>query len=94
MFNQEIAGYGFTHHSQADTLDRAIAENLEQGASVMAILATRIAKATRYVTSWQIIVQRNAEAVERPGDKDVLADCEDRVHHLFGIVALGQRLQV
>jgi hypothetical protein len=43
MFNQEIAGYGFTHHSQADTLDRAIAENLEQGASVMAILAYRIA---------------------------------------------------
>jgi hypothetical protein len=43
MFNQEIAGYGFTHHSQADTLDRAIAENLEQGASVMAVLATHIA---------------------------------------------------
>jgi len=43
MFNQEIAGYGFTHHSQADTLDRAIAENLEQGASVMAVLAYRIA---------------------------------------------------
>jgi hypothetical protein len=43
MFNQEIAGYGFTHHSQADTLDRAIAENLEQGASVMAVLAYHIA---------------------------------------------------
>jgi hypothetical protein len=43
MFNQEVAGYGFTHHSQADTLDRAIAENLEQGASVMAVLATHIA---------------------------------------------------
>jgi hypothetical protein len=43
MFNQEIAGYGFTHHSQADTLDRAIEENLQQGASVMAVLALRIA---------------------------------------------------
>jgi hypothetical protein len=43
MFSQEIAGYGFTHHSQADTLDRAIAANLEQGASVMAVMAMHIA---------------------------------------------------
>jgi hypothetical protein len=43
MFSQEIAGYGFTHHSQADTLDRAIAANLEQGASVMSVTALHIA---------------------------------------------------
>jgi hypothetical protein len=43
MFSQEVAGYGFTHHSQADTFDRAIAGNLEQGASVMAVIAMHIA---------------------------------------------------
>jgi hypothetical protein len=43
MFIQDIAGYGFTHHSQADTLDRAIAANLEQGATVMSVIAMRIA---------------------------------------------------
>jgi hypothetical protein len=43
MFWQEIAGYGFTHHSQADTLERAIAANLEQSTSVMAVIALRVA---------------------------------------------------
>jgi hypothetical protein len=43
MFTQEIAGYGFTHHSQADTLDRAVAANLEQSATVMSVIAMHIA---------------------------------------------------
>jgi CubicO group peptidase (beta-lactamase class C family) len=43
MFRQEIAGYGFTHHSQADTLDRASAANLEQSATVMAVVAMHVA---------------------------------------------------
>jgi hypothetical protein len=40
---QEIAGYRFTHHSQADTVDRINEDNLIQGAQVMAIVAVRIA---------------------------------------------------
>src|SRR5260370_42134300 len=38
----------------------------------------------------QEIVERHAEAVERPGDEVVLADGEDRVHQLLGRVFLRQ----
>ena len=40
---QEVASYRFTHHSQADTLDRAQEPDLIQGAQVMAVTAMRIA---------------------------------------------------
>jgi hypothetical protein len=40
---QEVATYRFTHHSQADTLDRAQEPELIQGVEVMAIAAMRIA---------------------------------------------------
>jgi hypothetical protein len=40
---QEVATYRFTHHSQADTLDRAQESDLIQGAQVMAVSAMRIA---------------------------------------------------
>lgn len=40
---QEVATYRFTHHSQADTLDRAQEADLIQGAQVMAVTALRIA---------------------------------------------------
>jgi hypothetical protein len=43
MFMQERAGYGFTHHSQADTFDRAREADLIQGAQVMSVAALRIA---------------------------------------------------
>jgi hypothetical protein len=42
-FHQEIAGYRFGHHSQADTLEMAREEDLRQGAQVMATAALRIA---------------------------------------------------
>lgn len=45
IFRQEIAGYRFAHHSQADTLDLAQEPNLIQGAQVMAIAAMRLANA-------------------------------------------------
>jgi carboxypeptidase Q len=43
MMRQEIAGYRFGHHSQADTLTLAREPNLIQGAQVMAVAAMRIA---------------------------------------------------
>lgn len=43
MMMQEPAGYPFTHHTPADTIDAAKEENLIQGAQVMAVAAMRIA---------------------------------------------------
>jgi dipeptidyl aminopeptidase/acylaminoacyl peptidase len=43
MFRQEMAGYRLSHHSQADTVDRATEASLIQGAQVMAVTALRIA---------------------------------------------------
>jgi carboxypeptidase Q len=43
FFKQEVAGYRFAHHSQADTLDRAEEASLRQGAQAMAVTALRIA---------------------------------------------------
>jgi dipeptidyl aminopeptidase/acylaminoacyl peptidase len=43
MFRQEVAGYRLSHHSQADTLDRATEAGLVQGAQVMAVTAMRLA---------------------------------------------------
>ncbi len=43
MFRQERAGYMLSHHSQADTMDRAVEANLVQGAQVMAVAALRVA---------------------------------------------------
>jgi carboxypeptidase Q len=43
MLNQEPAGYFLSHHTQADSLDRAIEADLIQGTQVMAVAAMRIA---------------------------------------------------
>ncbi len=43
IFRQEIAGYRFAHHSQADTLELVREKDLIQGVQVMAVTATRIA---------------------------------------------------
>jgi hypothetical protein len=43
IFRQEIAGYRFAHHSQADTLELAREADLIQGAQVMAVTAMRLA---------------------------------------------------
>jgi hypothetical protein len=43
LLRQEPAEYRFTHHSQADTLDRARPADLMQGAQVLAIVAMRVA---------------------------------------------------
>jgi carboxypeptidase Q len=40
---QDMAEYRFTHHSQSDTLDKARAPDLVQGAQVMAVAAMRVA---------------------------------------------------
>jgi carboxypeptidase Q len=42
-YHQEIAGYRFGHHSQADTLDLAREPDLLQGVQVMGITALRLA---------------------------------------------------
>ena len=43
MFRQDPAEYRLTHHSQSDTLDKARADDLVQGAQVMSVLAMRLA---------------------------------------------------
>jgi carboxypeptidase Q len=43
MMVQEVAGYRFAHHSQADTLSMAREPDLIQGAQVMAVTAMRLA---------------------------------------------------
>jgi hypothetical protein len=47
IFRQEVAGYRFAHHSQADTLTLARAPDLIQGAQVMAVTAMRLANLDR-----------------------------------------------
>lgn len=42
-FVQDGADYGLTHHSQSDTFDKAIEEDLKQGATVMACMAMLVA---------------------------------------------------
>lgn len=41
---QERASYGQTHHSQADTFDKAIREDLLDGAQVLAVFAYNVAQ--------------------------------------------------
>jgi carboxypeptidase Q len=43
MMVQEVAGYRFAHHSQADTLSMAREQDLIQGAQVIAVMAMRLA---------------------------------------------------
>jgi hypothetical protein len=42
-FQQDMAEYRFTHHSQSDTLDKAREPDLIQGAQMMAVIAMRVA---------------------------------------------------
>lgn len=43
MMVQEVAGYRFAHHSQADTISMAREPDLIQGAQVMSVMAMRLA---------------------------------------------------
>ena len=38
-FDQERRGYGHTHHSESDTYDKAVADDLKQASAVMAVTA-------------------------------------------------------
>jgi carboxypeptidase Q len=42
-FDQEPRGYSHTHHSQSDTYDKAVAEDLRQASAVMAVTAWELA---------------------------------------------------
>ncbi|MBC7789061.1 MAG: M20/M25/M40 family metallo-hydrolase [Anaerolineae bacterium] len=42
-YDQESRGYGHTHHSQADTYDHAVLEDVKQAATVMAATAYQLA---------------------------------------------------
>ncbi|MGI9076035.1 MAG: M20/M25/M40 family metallo-hydrolase [Gemmatimonadaceae bacterium] len=42
-YDQETRGYGHTHHSQADTYDHAVLEDVKQAATVMAATAYQLA---------------------------------------------------
>ncbi|MBA3498178.1 MAG: M20/M25/M40 family metallo-hydrolase [Gemmatimonadales bacterium] len=42
-YDQVSRGYGHTHHSQSDTYDKAVADDLKQAAAVMAVTAFELA---------------------------------------------------
>jgi hypothetical protein len=42
-FDQEPRGYFHTHHSQSDTYDKAVADDLRQASAVMAVTAWELA---------------------------------------------------
>ncbi len=44
-YDQETRGYGHTHHSQVDTFDHALPDDLAQAATVMAVNAYELAEA-------------------------------------------------
>jgi hypothetical protein len=46
-FDQISRGYGHTHHSQVDTYDHAVPEDLRQAAAVMAVTAVELANLPR-----------------------------------------------
>jgi hypothetical protein len=74
IFGQEVAGYRISHHTQADTLDRAIEPNLIQGAQVMAITAVRIANLDALLPRDRAAARPNPNPNETPKDKDPAKD--------------------
>jgi carboxypeptidase Q len=42
-FDQLRRGYNHTHHSQSDTYDKAVAQDLKQASAVMAVTAFELA---------------------------------------------------
>lgn len=56
---QDPAEYGFSHHSQSDTLDKAREPDLVQGAQVMAVAAVRVANLPQ-------LLPRDKPAEQRP----------------------------
>src|SRR6516225_4410172 len=46
----------------------------------------------RFLCAGEEIVERNAEAVQRPGHQVVLTNREDKVHHLLSVVGLREDL--
>jgi carboxypeptidase Q len=45
-FDQLVRGYNHTHHSQTDTFDKAVEEDLKQAAAVLAVTAVELANLT------------------------------------------------
>ncbi len=52
-FNQITRGYNHTHHSQSDTYDKAIAADLMQASSVMAVSAFELANLPDMLPRWE-----------------------------------------
>jgi hypothetical protein len=63
IFRQEIAGYRFAHHSNADTITLARAPDLLQGAQVMAVTAMRLANLD------QLLPREKAAAKDKAREK-------------------------
>jgi len=52
-FNQITRGYNHTHHSQSDTYDKAIAADLMQASSVIAVAAFELANLADMLPRWE-----------------------------------------
>jgi len=52
-FNQITRGYNHTHHSQSDTYDKAIAADLMQASSVIAVAAFELANLPDMLPRWE-----------------------------------------
>src|SRR5438445_9719809 len=52
-FNQLTRGYNHTHHSQSDTYDKAIAGDLTQASTVIAVSAFELANLPAMLTRWE-----------------------------------------
>ena len=87
MFSQEIAGYRLTHHSQLDTVDRAIEPNLVQGGQVMAVTALRIANLDEPTAPRQARSQtgQSAEGGEEAGGEGRPSFSPDDLGKLVGV---------
>ncbi len=69
MFQQDPAEYRLTHHSQSDTLDKARADELVQGAQVMAVIAMRVANLDQLLPREKGGRKPGPESPEKPGGK-------------------------
>jgi dipeptidyl aminopeptidase/acylaminoacyl peptidase len=85
MFRQEVAGYRLNHHSQADTLDRALEPDLLQGAQAMAVTALRIANLDELLPR-----ERPPQQFAGGGQPGQPAKPEAKVAGRFDLDALGK----
>jgi len=58
-FDQESRGYNHTHHSQVDTYDHAVPDDLKQASAVMAVTAYELA-------NLPVLLPRGAKTEVRP----------------------------